>query len=82
MATVASVLQSAQGADATQPVANIDDPHRQPAAAARIDALYALRACGEPVDAAEIDRQGREAVRAVVRRQREAGIDVGNNGDE
>jgi 5-methyltetrahydropteroyltriglutamate--homocysteine methyltransferase len=44
--------------------------------------LYALRARGEPVDAAEIDRLGREAVRAVVRKQREAGIDVGNNGEQ
>jgi 5-methyltetrahydropteroyltriglutamate--homocysteine methyltransferase len=44
--------------------------------------LYALRARGEPVDAAEIDRAGRQAVRAVVRKQREAGIDVGNNGEQ
>ena len=44
--------------------------------------LYALRARGEAVDAAEIDRAGREAVRAVVRKQREAGIDVGNNGEQ
>jgi len=44
--------------------------------------LYALRAGGEAVDAAEIDRAGREAVRAVVRKQRDAGIDVGNNGEQ
>jgi 5-methyltetrahydropteroyltriglutamate--homocysteine methyltransferase len=44
--------------------------------------LYALRARGEAVDAAEIDRAGREAVRAIVRRQRDAGIDVGNNGEQ
>jgi 5-methyltetrahydropteroyltriglutamate--homocysteine methyltransferase len=44
--------------------------------------LYALRARGEPVDAAEIDRLGRDAVRTVVRKQREAGIDVGNNGEQ
>ena len=44
--------------------------------------LYALRARGEPVDAAEIERAGREAVRAVVARQRDAGIDVGNNGEQ
>jgi 5-methyltetrahydropteroyltriglutamate--homocysteine methyltransferase len=44
--------------------------------------LYALRAGGEPVDAAEIERAGREAVRAVVRRQHDAGIDVGNNGEQ
>jgi 5-methyltetrahydropteroyltriglutamate--homocysteine methyltransferase len=44
--------------------------------------LYALRAGGEAIDAAEIDRLSRGAVRAVVARQREAGIDVGNNGEQ
>src|SRR6202162_5245796 len=44
--------------------------------------LYALRAHGEAVDAAEIDRAGRDAVRAIVRKQRDAGIDVGNNGEQ
>src|SRR5262244_2618807 len=44
--------------------------------------LYALRARGEAADAAEIDRAGREAVRAVVRKQQAAGIDVGNNGEQ
>jgi 5-methyltetrahydropteroyltriglutamate--homocysteine methyltransferase len=44
--------------------------------------LYALRARGEPVDDAEIDRAGREAVSAVVRKQHGAGIDVGNNGEQ
>ena len=44
--------------------------------------LYAARARGDAVDAAEIDRAGREAVRAVVRKQRDAGIDVGNNGEQ
>ena len=44
--------------------------------------LYALRASGEAVDVAEIDRAGREAVRAVVRKQYDAGIDVGNNGEQ
>jgi 5-methyltetrahydropteroyltriglutamate--homocysteine methyltransferase len=44
--------------------------------------LYTLRARGEPVDAAEIEREGREAVRTVVRKQRETGIDVGNNGEQ
>ncbi len=44
--------------------------------------LYALRARGDHVDGAEIDRLGRDAVRAVVRKQREAGIDVGNNGEQ
>ena len=44
--------------------------------------LYALRARGDAVDAAEIDRAGREAVRASVRKQHGAGIDVGNNGEQ
>jgi 5-methyltetrahydropteroyltriglutamate--homocysteine methyltransferase len=44
--------------------------------------LYSLRARGEGVDAAEIDRAGREAVRGIVAKQREAGIDVGNNGEQ
>lgn len=44
--------------------------------------LYARRASDEPVDEAEIDRLGREAVRAVVRKQRDAGLDVGNNGEQ
>ena len=45
--------------------------------------LYALRACGDSVDEAEIVRLGRDgAVRAVVHKQREAGIDVGNNGEQ
>ena len=43
--------------------------------------LYALRARGDTVDEAEIDRAGREAVR-IVGKQREAGIDVGNNGEQ
>jgi 5-methyltetrahydropteroyltriglutamate--homocysteine methyltransferase len=44
--------------------------------------LYAARARGEAVDAAEIDKAGQQAVRAVVRKQRDAGIDVGNNGEQ
>src|SRR6185369_17650613 len=44
--------------------------------------LYASRARGDTVDAAEIDRAGREAVRAIVRKQHDAGIDVGNNGEQ
>jgi 5-methyltetrahydropteroyltriglutamate--homocysteine methyltransferase len=44
--------------------------------------LYALRAGGEAVDAAEIDRVGRDAVRAVVRKQHDVGIDIGNNGEQ
>ena len=44
--------------------------------------LYARRAQGEAVDRGEIDRLGRDAVRDVIARQREAGIDVGNNGEQ
>ena len=44
--------------------------------------LYVQRARGEAVDEATIDRAGDEAVRAIVRKQREAGIDVGNNGEQ
>jgi 5-methyltetrahydropteroyltriglutamate--homocysteine methyltransferase len=44
--------------------------------------LYVLRARGEPVDAAAIDRLGHEALRAVVDKQRAAGIDIGNNGEQ
>src|ERR1700749_1087831 len=44
--------------------------------------LYALRARGDAVDAAEIDRAGRDAVRGIVRKQGSAGIDVGNNGGQ
>ncbi|HTC02209.1 MAG TPA: hypothetical protein VK749_02310, partial [Xanthobacteraceae bacterium] len=35
--------------------------------------LYALRARGDAVDEGEIDRAGREAVRAIVRKQHDAG---------
>src|SRR5262252_8153605 len=44
--------------------------------------LYALRAAGASADEAEIARAGRDAVRRIVDKQREAGIDVGNNGEQ
>jgi len=44
--------------------------------------LYAARAAGQPVEEAAIERAGREAVRESVRRQHDAGIDVGNNGEQ
>ena len=44
--------------------------------------LYALRARGEAVDEVAIERAGRDAVRAIVHKQHEAGIDVGNNGEQ
>jgi 5-methyltetrahydropteroyltriglutamate--homocysteine methyltransferase len=44
--------------------------------------LYVSRARGEPVDPAELDKQGREALRWVVRRQAAAAVDIGNNGEQ
>ena len=44
--------------------------------------LHFRRARGEAIDAAEFDRLGKEAVRAVVAKQAEAGIDIGNNGEQ
>jgi 5-methyltetrahydropteroyltriglutamate--homocysteine methyltransferase len=44
--------------------------------------LYALRAAGQPADGGEIARAGDAAVRRSVERQRAAGIDIGNNGEQ
>jgi 5-methyltetrahydropteroyltriglutamate--homocysteine methyltransferase len=44
--------------------------------------LYTKRDQGEPVDDAQIKELGREAVRRVVALQSEAGIDIGNNGEQ
>lgn len=44
--------------------------------------LYALRASGATVDPAAIEQAGRDAVVDVVARQRAAGIDIGNNGEQ
>src|SRR5690349_14678122 len=44
--------------------------------------LYVRRARGESVDATELDRLGKEALRAVLRKQAEAGVDIGNNGEQ
>jgi 5-methyltetrahydropteroyltriglutamate--homocysteine methyltransferase len=44
--------------------------------------LYVERARGNPVDAAELDRQGKAALTHVIEKQIEAGIDVGNNGEQ
>jgi 5-methyltetrahydropteroyltriglutamate--homocysteine methyltransferase len=44
--------------------------------------LYSLRSSGGVVDQGEIERAGREAVRAVVCKQHEVGIDIGNNGEQ
>src|SRR3954451_10661384 len=44
--------------------------------------LYVRRARGEAVDPAELDRLGKAALRHVVDKQIEAGIDIGNNGEQ
>jgi 5-methyltetrahydropteroyltriglutamate--homocysteine methyltransferase len=44
--------------------------------------LYARRSRGEPVDQAEIEVAGRAALRAIVPKQMEAGIDIGNDGEQ
>jgi 5-methyltetrahydropteroyltriglutamate--homocysteine methyltransferase len=44
--------------------------------------LYARRARGEPVDRNELQAAGRAALRAIVPKQAEAGIDIGSNGEQ
>jgi 5-methyltetrahydropteroyltriglutamate--homocysteine methyltransferase len=44
--------------------------------------LFVRRALGESVNPDEIATAGRDAVRAIVPKQAEAGIDVGNNGEQ
>src|SRR5271154_1054335 len=44
--------------------------------------LYVQRASGAAVDPAELDRLGKAALRHVVDKQIEAGIDIGNNGEQ
>jgi 5-methyltetrahydropteroyltriglutamate--homocysteine methyltransferase len=44
--------------------------------------LYAKRARGEAADALEIERAGLAALQAIVPKQIEAGIDIGNNGEQ
>ncbi len=44
--------------------------------------LYARRAHGEPIDSDELDTAGRAATAWVVPKQIEAGIDIGNNGEQ
>jgi 5-methyltetrahydropteroyltriglutamate--homocysteine methyltransferase len=44
--------------------------------------LYALRVRGQSVDEADLDAAGRDAVRRIVPRQVEAGIDVVNDGEQ
>ena len=44
--------------------------------------LYAARGRGQAVDAAAIERAGRDAVAWIVPKQHEVGVDVGNNGEQ
>ena len=44
--------------------------------------LFVRRALGEIVDPDEIAAAGRDAIRAIVPKQAQAGIDVGNNGEQ
>ena len=44
--------------------------------------LYVRRARGGEVDPAELDRLGKAALRRIVDKQVEAGIDIGNNGEQ
>src|SRR5947209_13387750 len=44
--------------------------------------LYAKRARGEPIDAAELATGGRAAMKDVITKQVEAGVDIGNNGEQ
>jgi 5-methyltetrahydropteroyltriglutamate--homocysteine methyltransferase len=44
--------------------------------------LHIRRARGESIDPAELDRLGKEALRWVVAKQAESGVDVGNNGEQ
>ena len=48
----------------------------------RLKRLFLARASGETVDPREIEAAGREAVRAIVPKQAQAGIDVGNDGEQ
>jgi 5-methyltetrahydropteroyltriglutamate--homocysteine methyltransferase len=49
---------------------------------AELTRLYVRRARGEAIDTAELDRFGREALRSVLRKQNEAGVDIANNGEQ
>jgi len=44
--------------------------------------LYVRRARGESVDASELENLGRAALRRIVRKQADAGVDIGNNGEQ
>ena len=48
----------------------------------RLKRLFVARASGQAVDPGEIATAGQDAVRAIVPKQAEVGIDVGNNGEQ
>ena len=48
----------------------------------RLKRLFVARASGETVDPAEIAAAGREALHDIVPKQAQAGVDVGNNGEQ
>src|ERR1700761_7992090 len=49
---------------------------------AELTQLHIRRARGESIDPAEFDRLGKEALRWIVNKQAEAGVDIGNNGEQ
>ena len=49
---------------------------------AALTSLYVRRSRGEAIDAGELDREGKAAVREVVAKQIAAGVDVPNNGEQ
>jgi len=44
--------------------------------------LFVRRARGESIDPAELERLGQAALRGIVRKQTDAGTDIGNNGEQ
>jgi 5-methyltetrahydropteroyltriglutamate--homocysteine methyltransferase len=50
--------------------------------AADLTELYARRSAGETIDEAKLDRLGKDATRHVIRCQIDAGVDIGNNGEQ
>src|SRR2546423_6283510 len=48
----------------------------------KLTRLYVPRAGGEPVVPAELESLGQEALRSILRKQAEAGVDIGNNGEQ
>jgi 5-methyltetrahydropteroyltriglutamate--homocysteine methyltransferase len=49
---------------------------------AELTRLFVRRARGESVDPAELDRLGKDALRGILRKQIEAGVDLANNGEQ